>query len=48
MAMTRFEKLFVNRQKKGDRNIEAVRNRLIGLNIQDIHDVLEVGCGVGA
>ncbi len=48
MAMTRFEKLFVNHQKKGDRNIEAVRNRLIGLNIQNIHDVLEVGCGVGA
>jgi len=48
MAMTRFEKLFVNRQKKGDRNIETVRNRLIGLNIHNIHDVLEVGCGVGA
>lgn len=47
MAMTRFEKLFVNRQEKGARNIEAVRNRLIGLNIKNIHDVLEVGCGVG-
>ena len=47
MAMTKFEKLFVNRQKKGDRNIEIARNRLNGLNIQNIHDVLEIGCGTG-
>ena len=47
MAMTKFEKLFVNRQEKGNRNIEAVRNMVNGLNIQNIHDVLEIGCGVG-
>ena len=47
MAMTGFEKLFVNHQKKGDRNIEIVRNRLNSLNIQNIHDVLEIGCGIG-
>jgi ubiquinone/menaquinone biosynthesis C-methylase UbiE len=48
MAMTRFEKLFVNRREKTERNIETVQNRLHSLNIQNIHDVLEIGCGIGA
>jgi ubiquinone/menaquinone biosynthesis C-methylase UbiE len=47
MAMTRFEKRFVNRKEKSERNIEIVQNRLHGLNTDNIHDVLEIGCGIG-
>lgn len=47
MAMTRFEKRFVNREEKTERNIEIVQNRLQSLNTQNIHDVLEIGCGIG-
>jgi ubiquinone/menaquinone biosynthesis C-methylase UbiE len=48
MAMTRFEKLFVNHQKKAERNIDLVRNRLHSIDLQNVRDVLEIGCGIGA
>jgi ubiquinone/menaquinone biosynthesis C-methylase UbiE len=48
MAMTRFEKLFVNRERKGQRNIEKVRTRLEQLPIENLHDALELGCGIGS
>jgi ubiquinone/menaquinone biosynthesis C-methylase UbiE len=48
MAMTRFEKLFVNRERKGKRNIDKVRPRLEQLDIENLHDVLELGCGIGS
>ena len=47
MAMSRFEKLFVNRQGKGRRNASKVRQGLESLDIEAIHDVLEIGCGIG-
>jgi ubiquinone/menaquinone biosynthesis C-methylase UbiE len=48
MAMTRFEKLFVNRQRKAERNIEKVCSLLEQLDIENLHDALELGCGIGS
>jgi ubiquinone/menaquinone biosynthesis C-methylase UbiE len=48
MAMTRFEKQFVNRDSKAERNIEKVNQCLEKLDIHNIHQVLELGCGTGA
>jgi SAM-dependent methyltransferase len=47
MAMSRFEKLFVNRQSKGRRNSRKVRERLENLDTEEIREVLELGCGIG-
>ena len=47
MEMTGFEKYFVNRETKVRRNIEAVRQSLSRLPVDQIHDVLELGCGIG-
>jgi SAM-dependent methyltransferase len=47
MAMTGFEKQFVNRRKKAERNIKNVSARLEQLDISNINDVLEIGSGVG-
>ena len=47
MAMTGLEKRFVNRQRKAGRNIERVRQRLDEIDADEIHDVLEIGCGIG-
>lgn len=48
MAMTRLEKRFVNRDRKAKRNIKKVSLCLEKLDIQKIHQVLELGCGTGA
>lgn len=48
MAMTSFEKRFVNRQKKGGRNIARIRDVFSQIDLSNIRDVLEIGCGVGA
>ena len=48
MVMTRFEKRFVNRRSKADRNIDRVRNYLEVVDSDEIHDVLEIGCGTGS
>jgi ubiquinone/menaquinone biosynthesis C-methylase UbiE len=48
MEMTRLEKWFVNRNKKAERNIARVRQRLAELPSEAIRDVLELGCGTGA
>lgn len=48
MAMTGLEKLFVNRQKKAQANIERLGSRLGDLDIASIQDVIEIGCGTGA
>jgi ubiquinone/menaquinone biosynthesis C-methylase UbiE len=48
MEMTRLEKWFVNRNKKAERNIDRVRQRLAALPSEAIKDVLELGCGTGA
>lgn len=48
MAMTSFEKLFVNRERKANRNIEKVRTRLEQMDVENLHDVIELGCGIGS
>ncbi|MEJ2098453.1 MAG: class I SAM-dependent methyltransferase [Desulfobacterales bacterium] len=48
MEMTLFEKWFVNRNKKAERNIARVRQRLAELPSAAIKDVLELGCGIGS
>ena len=48
MRMTRLEKLFVNRVKQAEGNIKRVRERLQQVDVQRIHDVLELGCGTEA
>jgi ubiquinone/menaquinone biosynthesis C-methylase UbiE len=48
MEMTRLEKWLVNRNKKAERNIARVRQRLTALPSEAIEDVLELGCGIGA
>jgi ubiquinone/menaquinone biosynthesis C-methylase UbiE len=48
MKMHRLEKLLVNRQRKGKRNIASVHERLRHLDLSRTHDVLELGCGIGA
>ena len=48
MEMTRLEKWLVNREKKAERNIARVRQRLSELPSEALNDVLELGCGIGA
>ena len=48
MKMTRFEKWLVNRNKKAERNVARVRQRLKELPLEKIRDALELGCGTGA
>ncbi|MEA3352141.1 MAG: class I SAM-dependent methyltransferase [Chloroflexota bacterium] len=48
MKLTRLEKMFVNRRKEAERNIDRIRRDLEQLDVDAIHDVLEIGCGVGA
>jgi SAM-dependent methyltransferase len=45
--MTRFEKRFVNRESKGNRNITRLTERLDTLDLGHVKDALEIGCGVG-
>ena len=44
MPMSKFERLFVNRESKGRRNIAKLGE---SLNLESIHDVLEIGSGIG-
>ncbi|MFC2054716.1 class I SAM-dependent methyltransferase [Chloroflexota bacterium] len=46
--MTGIEKRFVNRERKAKNNIEKVKQRLDKLDVDNIHAVLELGCGTGA
>jgi len=48
MEMIRFEKWWVNRDKKAEHNIARVRQSLSALPVESIQDVLELGCGTGA
>lgn len=48
MEMIRFEKWWVNRDKKAEGNIARVRQSLAELPAETIQDVLELGCGIGA
>jgi len=40
--------MFVNRRKEAERSIGRIRRNLGQLDVNAIHDVLEIGCGVGA
>ena len=48
MAMTKLEKQFVNQERKAKRNIKKVNQCLEQIDLQKIHQVLELGCGTGA
>lgn len=48
MAMTGLEKRFVNRKQKAERNVGKVCRNLSVLDISNIRDVLEIGCGIGS
>jgi len=48
VRITRLEKMFVNRRKEAERSIGRVRRDLEQVDVDAIHDVLEIGCGVGA
>lgn len=48
MAMTNLEKRFVNRPQKAERNVGKVRRNLAYLDVEQIRDVLEIGCGIGS
>ena len=47
MKMTKFEKRFVNRKKKADRNIKKIQHAFQKIEIEKINTVLELGCGIG-
>jgi ubiquinone/menaquinone biosynthesis C-methylase UbiE len=47
MYMSWLEKKFVNRKKKAQRNTEKVRRSLNKMEIKTVHNVLEIGCGIG-
>jgi ubiquinone/menaquinone biosynthesis C-methylase UbiE len=47
MKMTKFEKRFVNRRKKAERNIAKIHAILEKINLENINEVLEIGCGIG-
>ena len=47
MKMTRFEKRFVNRKKKSERNINKLESDLKLIDLTKIKTVLELGCGIG-
>ena len=47
MKMTRFEKCFVNRKKKSDKNIKQIESDLKLFDLENIKTVIELGCGVG-
>ena len=48
MKMTRLEKRLVNREKKAGRNIVHLERGLRHLDWSSVHDVLEIGCGIGS
>ncbi|KPL08518.1 hypothetical protein AMJ86_00135 [bacterium SM23_57] len=47
MKMTRFEKSFVNRKKKSERNVKKLELALEQIDLEKIKTVLELGCGIG-
>ena len=47
MKMTGFEKRFVNRRRKAERNIKKIEEVLKQINAEEIKDALEIGCGIG-
>jgi ubiquinone/menaquinone biosynthesis C-methylase UbiE len=47
MKMSYLEKQFVNRKAKGEHNIAKIRDCLNYLEVGTIHEVLELGCGIG-
>ena len=47
MKMTKFEKRFVNRKKKAEGNIRKIQQAFQQIEIEKIHTVLELGCGIG-
>jgi len=47
MKMGRFEKKFVNSERHAQKNIELIERLFKHINLVNISNVLEIGCGVG-
>lgn len=47
MKMSKFEKKFVNSKKHAQTNIKKIEKLFKNINLSNVHDVLEVGCGAG-
>ncbi|MCK4640656.1 MAG: class I SAM-dependent methyltransferase [Candidatus Marinimicrobia bacterium] len=47
MKMSKFEKRFVNRRNKAEKNIMKVRDKLRQIESENIKNALEIGCGIG-
>lgn len=47
MEMSRLEKVFVNRPAKGRWNVARLQRRLESVAMDEVRDVLEIGCGRG-
>jgi SAM-dependent methyltransferase len=47
MEMNRFEKFFVNTKGKGLSNLRRIRRAMDVIDAERVHDVLEIGCGIG-
>lgn len=47
MKMSKFEKKFVNSRKHAQTNIEKIEQLFRNIDISNIRNVLEVGCGAG-
>jgi len=47
MKMSRFEKRFVNSRKHAQTSIEKIEQLFQNIDISNVHNVLEVGCGAG-
>lgn len=47
MKMPKFEKRFVNRRNKAEKNIMKVRDKLRQIESENIKNALEIGCGIG-
>jgi ubiquinone/menaquinone biosynthesis C-methylase UbiE len=47
MKMSRLEKRFVNSLKQGKKNLEVAQRLFERIDLGNVHEALEVGCGVG-
>ena len=47
MKMSKFEKKFVNSKKHAQTNIKKIEQLFQNIDLSNIHNVLEVGCGAG-
>ena len=47
VKLTNLEKMYVNRKKEVEKNIEIAERLFSQIDLRDVKNVLEVGCGIG-